>query len=128
MDKQLMDDLRVRLEIEQDRLKTCVMMAGDHTQANETPALYSTSEYVQSANDEELECSLEKCQSELYEVQRALERMHSGTYGKCVICEDQITEQRLIAVPEADFCFECACRQPLRPPKEEPLWRTQQQG
>lgn len=42
------------------------------------------------------------------EILAALERVRLGVYGECVRCEDQISERRLLAVPESPYCRECA--------------------
>jgi DnaK suppressor protein len=37
----------------------------------------------------------------------ALSKIADGTYNKCTACDDNISERRLIAVPEAIFCVRC---------------------
>ena len=41
---------------------------------------------------------------------RALARIEDGSYGECVECGDEISEQRLQARPEARLCITCASR------------------
>lgn len=41
-------------------------------------------------------------------VERALERIESGTYGLCARCGRPIGSARLDARPDADLCIECA--------------------
>lgn len=43
----------------------------------------------------------------LREVERALERAGSGTYGLCESCGGRIPNSRLKAIPHARFCLEC---------------------
>ena len=43
-------------------------------------------------------------QALLTEVQRALERIENGTYGKCIDCGQPIPEKRLEAIPWAARC------------------------
>ena len=43
---------------------------------------------------------------ELVEVQDAVRRIATGTYGKCVVCGRQIPEARLEAIPWTPFCLE----------------------
>ena len=43
---------------------------------------------------------------ELTMVRAALERLDSGTFGKCVDCEKPIPEGRLQAIPWTEYCFE----------------------
>lgn len=41
-------------------------------------------------------------------VHAALERIESGTFGRCEQCGGEISEQRLEAIPYAAYCFACA--------------------
>ena len=43
----------------------------------------------------------------LREVQDALRRIESGSYGVCYECEEPISVKRLDAVPWAKFCVSC---------------------
>jgi DnaK suppressor protein len=43
----------------------------------------------------------------LASVERALERIDDGTYGKCRRCGEAIPEQRLEAMPTAELCIAC---------------------
>lgn len=47
-------------------------------------------------------------QRELVEIQAALERIHSGTYGICERCGGAIGRLRLRALPEAPQCITCS--------------------
>ena len=53
----------------------------------------------------------------LGDVVAALRRLDDGTYGRCQICEDEIGDHRLDALPTATMCIECAteARHPTRP-------------
>jgi len=41
-------------------------------------------------------------------IQDALDRIGDGTYGSCTSCGEQIAVERLLALPEASLCTECA--------------------
>jgi DnaK suppressor protein len=43
----------------------------------------------------------------LREVQGALHRLESGTYGTCMECEEPISAKRLDAIPWARYCVPC---------------------
>ncbi len=43
----------------------------------------------------------------LYHIQEALERIESGTYGKCESCGGQIGLERLKALPYTRLCIAC---------------------
>jgi DnaK suppressor protein len=48
---------------------------------------------------------LEQVRSELDDVDRALERLDDGTYGRCEACGGPIGGQRLAALPAARYCL-----------------------
>lgn len=48
--------------------------------------------------------------AQLDEVERALSRVHEGTYGVCLTCRRQIALGRLRVRPWAEQCVECANR------------------
>lgn len=47
----------------------------------------------------------------LYHLERALERIETGTYGICQECGKEISRARLEAVPHARLCIECKSRE-----------------
>jgi RNA polymerase-binding protein DksA len=47
-------------------------------------------------------------QNMLEEVERAISRIERGTYGLCERCGEVIPEERLVAMPSAALCIECA--------------------
>jgi DnaK suppressor protein len=50
----------------------------------------------------------------LAELDRALARLHEGTYGRCEHCGRPIPQERLDALPAATRCVNCAAN-PERP-------------
>ncbi len=46
--------------------------------------------------------------AELKRIDAALERIADGIYGICLKCEEPISDARLIAVPDAALCKNCA--------------------
>ena len=47
----------------------------------------------------------------LYHLDKALERIENGTYGKCRLCGKNISTERLKAVPHATLCIECKSKE-----------------
>ncbi|MCZ4089931.1 MULTISPECIES: TraR/DksA family transcriptional regulator [Sinorhizobium] len=47
-------------------------------------------------------------QGEIRAIDAALDRIESGTFGTCVRCGEQISPERLHAVPHAPLCQTCA--------------------
>ena len=50
---------------------------------------------------------LQRDEATLVEIDEALERVKTGTFGLCEGCEELIPKVRLNAVPHARFCVEC---------------------
>jgi len=56
------------------------------------------------------EAVLSSAQLALADVEAALDRMRSGTYGRCVHCGRQLPIERLEVVPQAALCMPCQQR------------------
>ncbi|MGQ0617796.1 MAG: TraR/DksA family transcriptional regulator [Acidimicrobiia bacterium] len=48
---------------------------------------------------------LEQIEAEFADIDRALERLDRGTYGRCEACHEPIGDERLEALPAARFCL-----------------------
>ncbi len=46
-------------------------------------------------------------QSKLNDINKALEKIENGTYGKCEKCKQEISYERLEALPSAKYCMNC---------------------
>lgn len=53
----------------------------------------------------------EKAQLTLKKVEAALAKMELGGYGRCERCRQPIPDERLEAVPYAEFCVQCRIRE-----------------
>jgi DnaK suppressor protein len=63
---------------------------------------------IQHASDRDYAMdNLERSSRRLREVQTAISRIDSGTFGVCVGCEENINPRRLAAVPWASSCIVC---------------------
>lgn len=63
---------------------------------------------IQRASDRDWTMSnLERNSNRLREVQAALRRIDTGTFGICIDCEENINPKRLAAVPWASSCIIC---------------------
>jgi RNA polymerase-binding transcription factor DksA len=51
---------------------------------------------------------LSRARGRLADLDRALERLHAGGYGRCEQCGQQIAAERLAARPAARTCIGCA--------------------
>ena len=59
-------------------------------------------------NDEVLEAIEQSAAGELRNIERALQRIEVGTFSLCERCGAEIDAERLIAVPYATHCRDCA--------------------
>ena len=71
----------------------------------------SSEQAVEMEDDISLEGQAALITREITSVKRALTRIESGTYGKCVRCGTEIAPKRLEARPEAALCLECATKE-----------------
>lgn len=62
---------------------------------------------------------LQDCDAEVCDINRALQRIDEGTYGRCENCDGPIGERRLKALPFARLCIECKHEQERLPAAEE---------
>jgi DnaK suppressor protein len=60
-----------------------------------------------ASNSDYAMCNLERGARQLREVQIALRRIKSSTFGICLDCDGNIDPKRLAAVPWASFCIVC---------------------
>ena len=63
---------------------------------------------VELENSETMIALEEELQEQEREVEHALARLDSGSYGVCTSCGEKIKEQRLQALPAAALCIDCA--------------------
>lgn len=43
-------------------------------------------------------------------INNAFDRIKQGTYGRCLVCKEEIPEERLEAIPYAFMCINCQSR------------------
>ena len=116
MDKKLINELKDKLEKERKSIQTEL-----ESFASEDPHLKHNWDAKYPSRDESdkdeqadevqeydnalsLEHSLEL---KLKDVKSALEKIENGTYGICEKCGKKISEERLLACPEAKTCLKC---------------------
>ena len=64
----------------------------------------------QASDDNEVHVNLRLLQIDaklLRAIEAAIERIENGTYGICTICEEEISQARLKAVPWTSVCIDC---------------------
>ena len=116
MDKKLIAELKEKLELQKNSIQKEL-----ESFATEDPKLKhnwdtkypnredsdkeeAADEVQEYDNKLSVEYSLEL---KLKDVNNALEKISAGTYGVCEGCGKEITEERLLACPEAKTCLNC---------------------
>jgi len=109
-------EARQRLEEERERLWAVrAHLANDHLDeesADESTAELSHMDQHQAdAGSDTFEREKEftilgQVEGELRDVERALQRLDDGTYGRCEVCREPIADERLEAIPAARFCVQ----------------------
>ncbi len=116
MNPELLQEMKVKLEIEKQNLET-ELSKFSHRNQNPSEIEFKTdfpnigdkedenaSEVAQFSDNLSLEGELEKG---LRDVEKALELIASGKYGKCKYCNTEIDERRLMARPTSTSCIQC---------------------
>ncbi len=108
---------RRRLDAERDRLLALRDgLREGLSQESETASIEELSDNDQHPADTATETfnrerdlsTLESVEAELADVDRALERLSDGTYGRCVACGRPIPAERLEALPATPWCIDDA--------------------
>lgn len=110
------DAARRHLDTERDHLQRLrAMLDGEHLDAEPqedasgelSHADQHPADAASDAFEREKEFALlEQVDADLAAVDRALERLSNGAYGRCDACGHAIGDERLAAVPAARFCLE----------------------
>lgn len=113
---QELQEIEQRLE-ESERPQATELSNYDNHPADNASDL--TDQLTEMAMDEHREDTVE-------EIKKALQAMADGTYGKCVVCGEEIPLGRLEAMPKALTCVEHAEQKEenLRPVEEDVLSST----
>lgn len=98
--------LRTALIQERDSLRDQLTELGYGAQLDYDPNFADSSQVT--AERGETEALVQKLVGSLEEVEHALEKFDSGSYGSCEGCGQPIAPARLEARPEARLCIDCA--------------------
>ncbi|MBT8340429.1 MAG: conjugal transfer protein TraR [Desulfatitalea sp.] len=52
--------------------------------------------------------ALHTCENRLVRLELTLTRLYESDFGYCQMCEEPIPHQRLMIMPETDYCVHCA--------------------
>ena len=93
-----------------DELAEAKERADEVLNNNSVNAIYSSHMADAGTDQQEMEKNyymMDRGNSFLKYLNRALEMLQEGTFGKCVTCGNIIDKERLIEVPHTTSCFDC---------------------
>ncbi len=79
-----------------------------HEHARDPLEADSSEQAAQLGNVEVVSALENEAVEQLAEIEAALQRLDNDQYGKCFTCGEEISPQRLEAVPESTECVDCA--------------------
>jgi DnaK suppressor protein len=105
------DRFRRRLEVRAKELRAALEKTPDQTPAVVPDVAIGRLTRVEAQQAGYVSEALRRqAAAELASVQRALGRIDAGTYGACPRCDDELSDARLDARPDALLCIACAER------------------
>ncbi len=112
MDKKKVEYFKKRLLAKQEELlRLATKSEKDGREADEEATQDIADKAANSYTKEFLFHQSDESRRLLQLVNEALERMKEGTYGQCLVCEQEVQQKRLEAVPWARHCIECQEKQ-----------------
>ena len=115
IDPELLESIKIELLKKKQELGANVNQElDDMREAAEGHHLADMDDLGGDAHDEETQYKIMEIESaELGQIDLALERMVTGTFGYCETCEKPINVERLRALPFANLCIDCKRQQEL---------------
>ena len=123
MNQQLLDELKQKLLAAKKETEKDLSIVSDKDTGDHVPGKHAAKfpNYGDDHDDELLENSptevtdymvnvdsTGEIESRLNAINKALEKIESGTYGTCEQCNSSIDEERLKVQPSANICMNCA--------------------
>ena len=93
-----------------DELEEAKERADEVLNNNSVNAIYSSHMADAGSDQQEMEKNyymMDRGNSYLQYLNRALEMIENGTFGKCATCGILINKERLMEVPHTSSCFDC---------------------
>ena len=122
MDQILIDEMKLKLEEEKSLVEKELQAISDADVGDHVPGERAAKfpNYGDDAIDEASESPTEvvdytvnvsvtgTLEEKAKDIEKALVRITDGSYGTCIVCNKEITKERLEANPAADKCIGCA--------------------
>ena len=112
--KNELDDFKkiilVKRDVLLDELAEAKEKADEVLSNNSVNAIYSSHMADAGSDQQEMEKNyymMDRGNSYLQYLNRALDMIEEGTFGKCTSCGNLIKKERLLEVPHTSSCFDC---------------------
>lgn len=106
-----MDIQRIKSDLSEKRaeLESRMERTHKHIFHKDEPVSANFNEQIKQTENDGLVMALEaEGIEEIAQIDKALQRIASGTYSQCQHCGGEIGESRLLAIPYTDSCIDCA--------------------
>lgn len=103
-------EYKTQLEQEKKRLTELLERTHGHLVKDEPVSADFAEQANETNNDEVVEALDYKAKLELAQIERALQRIEDGNFGRCETCEKDIQSKRLEALPYVANCIDCAAQ------------------
>lgn len=112
----LLEKIRVQLEEDKKQIVSQIVNLSDQDPFADPDRTIdnaaSDSEASEEFNHDRVSALIEELKVKLTELDEALLRIGSGTYGFCALCGDMIDTDRLAVLPTAKYCSTCETKKP----------------
>lgn len=106
-----LEHFRLRLEARASDLRSSIERSSDQTAAvKPDPAIGRLTRVDAVQAGYVSEALRRQMTAELTRIERALRSIGEGTYGVCRSCEEELSDARLEARPDATLCVACASK------------------
>ena len=111
--KKLLLDAKASLEAEMEQLQRDNLNRSQREFSGDLSGYsYHMADVGTDTFERETELTIASAGSDtIKEIEEALGRIEDGTYGKCEVCGNDISQSRLLAVPHARLCIRCKSAQ-----------------
>jgi DnaK suppressor protein len=103
-----LDSDRIRETLRNAKAKLEDRVSTIHDHARRTLNADSAEQAAELGNVEVVSAIEDEATHELAEINAALQRLDSGSYGSCARCGEKIDTERLIVRPASAECLDCA--------------------
>ncbi len=98
------DPTRIDLQAQHEQLEASIAELHADDLAETQDDNFADGGQVAAGQDEIMALATD-LRAQLDDVQRALEKLDAGTYGRCEVCDEPIGDERLAVMPAARYCM-----------------------